>query len=60
MSAREAFRQRVAVYAVASKRTGELTTILEAIARRFGDRAARAYATAVFRTPPTRVVEWSS
>ncbi len=54
------FRQRVSVYAVASKRTGELTTILEALARRFGDRAARAYAAAVFRTPPTRVVEWQS
>ena len=60
MSAREAFCQRVAVYAVASKRTGRLATILEAIARHLGDRAARAYAAAVFRTPPTRVVEWQS
>ena len=60
MSTREAFCQRVAVYAVASKRTGGLATILEALARRFDDRAARAYATAVFSTPPTRVVEWRS
>lgn len=60
MSERDAFRQRVAVYDGASKRTDELSKILGDIARSCGAASAVAYATAVFRTPPTLVVEWSS
>lgn len=61
MSAREAFRQRVSVYAVASKRVAaDSDVVSSALLRRFGAAAATAWRRACAVETRTIVVEWQS
>ena len=55
------FRQRVSVYAVASKRgAADSDVVSSALLRRFGADAATAWYRACAVETPTLVVEWSS